>query len=68
MASTIILELAPLPVAVALFALTTDPAEDVIEAVVRGFEALEATGVAAAPDPDEALSEPLISAWTMELN
>jgi len=61
------LELAPVPVALAL-ALTTDP-EDVTEAVVRGFEAPEAAaaGVAAA-DPDEGLAEPLISAWTVELN
>lgn len=60
------LELAPVPVALAL-ALTTDPAEDGLEAVVRGFEALEAAGVAAA-DPDEGLTEPLISAWTVALN
>ena len=58
------LELLPVPVAVAL-ALTADPAEEATEAVVRGLEALEAADVAAA---DEALTEPLISAWTVELN
>jgi hypothetical protein len=46
--------------------LTVDPPDDVVCCVVAGLEV--AAGVAAAPDPDEGLSEPDISAWTVELN
>ena len=59
------LELAEPAVGVALD-LTVDPADDVLCCVVTGLEV--AAGVAAAPDPDEGLSEPEISAWTVALN